>query len=416
LALTAPQARCAVQDDAAHYAKTRELVDAFAALLDRADLTTAVRRRLWDALSVMLDVHICQEDRPNGQPYVNHPLEVALWLDRQAGIRDPDVLIAALLHDTIEDRAAPLIARCGGEIPAAGVRAEALRTLARRFGERPAELVDRLTNPPSYERATDLVTKWRWYRIHVRRLWAEDPAAAALKLADFAQNALRLDRIADPGTKVRLQAKYRPAMRFFIAALESLDDPTHPLYAVGDALGEQMKAVYKRDYNRKLFIELPLADFDLAAEGVVLDGKVFKPKDEVHITVIGKELAAALREAVERDPALEHQIDLAIVEAPWYAPGWSYVRTGRFYHVDRWRREPERRKEEGPKESIIERVEAPDVVAFFARLSALTGEAYEVPPLHVTLYIHGDPYGVGLPNRKKFRDCKVRELPPDFLP
>lgn len=35
-------------------------------------------------------------------PYVNHPLEVALIL-AQAGVEDVDVLVAALLHDTIED-------------------------------------------------------------------------------------------------------------------------------------------------------------------------------------------------------------------------------------------------------------------------------------------------------------------------
>jgi len=35
-------------------------------------------------------------------PYINHPIEVATILTR-AGINDEDVLIAALLHDTIED-------------------------------------------------------------------------------------------------------------------------------------------------------------------------------------------------------------------------------------------------------------------------------------------------------------------------
>ena len=35
-------------------------------------------------------------------PYINHPIEVATILTR-AGINDEDALIAALLHDTIED-------------------------------------------------------------------------------------------------------------------------------------------------------------------------------------------------------------------------------------------------------------------------------------------------------------------------
>jgi guanosine-3',5'-bis(diphosphate) 3'-pyrophosphohydrolase len=36
-------------------------------------------------------------------PYINHPIEVAELLARQAGVTDPVTLQAAILHDTIED-------------------------------------------------------------------------------------------------------------------------------------------------------------------------------------------------------------------------------------------------------------------------------------------------------------------------
>lgn len=36
-------------------------------------------------------------------PYINHPLSVALILAETGGIRDPEILAAAILHDTIED-------------------------------------------------------------------------------------------------------------------------------------------------------------------------------------------------------------------------------------------------------------------------------------------------------------------------
>ena len=36
-------------------------------------------------------------------PYINHPIEVARVLVDSAGITDPEVICAALLHDTIED-------------------------------------------------------------------------------------------------------------------------------------------------------------------------------------------------------------------------------------------------------------------------------------------------------------------------
>lgn len=39
----------------------------------------------------------------NASPYVNHPIEVASMLANVAGVRDDATLIAAILHDTIED-------------------------------------------------------------------------------------------------------------------------------------------------------------------------------------------------------------------------------------------------------------------------------------------------------------------------
>lgn len=36
-------------------------------------------------------------------PYINHPLNLAYILSNEAGITDPTTLVAAILHDTIED-------------------------------------------------------------------------------------------------------------------------------------------------------------------------------------------------------------------------------------------------------------------------------------------------------------------------
>ncbi|MDJ0839367.1 MAG: HD domain-containing protein [Acidobacteriota bacterium] len=39
---------------------------------------------------------------PRATPYINHPLEVSMVLN-DAGVEDPEILAAALLHDTLED-------------------------------------------------------------------------------------------------------------------------------------------------------------------------------------------------------------------------------------------------------------------------------------------------------------------------
>ena len=39
----------------------------------------------------------------DASPYINHPIEVAEALATIAGVSDPTILVAALLHDTVED-------------------------------------------------------------------------------------------------------------------------------------------------------------------------------------------------------------------------------------------------------------------------------------------------------------------------
>ncbi|CAF4378621.1 unnamed protein product, partial [Adineta steineri] len=39
----------------------------------------------------------------DGTPYINHPIGFAHILSNEAGIKDIDLLIVALLHDTVED-------------------------------------------------------------------------------------------------------------------------------------------------------------------------------------------------------------------------------------------------------------------------------------------------------------------------
>ena len=47
--------------------------------------------------------HAFQKRKDGKTPYINHPVEVAWILSGEGGVRDKDILSAALLHDTIED-------------------------------------------------------------------------------------------------------------------------------------------------------------------------------------------------------------------------------------------------------------------------------------------------------------------------
>lgn len=55
----------------------------------------------------------------DGEPYINHPLEVVNLLVRIGGVTDPRILTAAVLHDTVEDTGVTkeeIADRFGGEI------------------------------------------------------------------------------------------------------------------------------------------------------------------------------------------------------------------------------------------------------------------------------------------------------------
>ena len=41
----------------------------------------------------------------DASPYINHPISVALEISQTGGVNNPEILAAALLHDTIEDTA-----------------------------------------------------------------------------------------------------------------------------------------------------------------------------------------------------------------------------------------------------------------------------------------------------------------------
>ena len=55
------------------------------------------------ALRFSADKHRNQRRKDNASPYINHPIDVAEMLMRVGGVRDLDVIVAAILHDTIED-------------------------------------------------------------------------------------------------------------------------------------------------------------------------------------------------------------------------------------------------------------------------------------------------------------------------
>jgi len=164
--------------------------------IEIAGFPRAGRERARQALGLASRLHAT--DRRQREPYVSHLLRVAIRIISHYRVYDPDVACAALLHDAVEDHASDLALGGGGH-------REALAVLAGRFGDRVADLVAAVTNPP-YQVGRD---EHAQYRDHVAASLAANPWARVIKASDFTDNAVGLIYTTGPRLH-RLAGKYAP--------------------------------------------------------------------------------------------------------------------------------------------------------------------------------------------------------------
>ncbi len=186
------------------------------------------QHRLNQALELAARLHA--GDHREREPYLNHLLRVAIRIMSHYGVHDTDVVIAALLHDAVEDHAAELAASLpggasadpgsagpgsagpGSAVPGSAVpgsagdtRQAALAALAAKFGPRVAELVAAVTNP---EYAADR-DEYEQYREHVADSLRRHPWARVIKASDFTDNGVGLIHTTGPRLRT-LAGKYAP--------------------------------------------------------------------------------------------------------------------------------------------------------------------------------------------------------------
>jgi guanosine-3',5'-bis(diphosphate) 3'-pyrophosphohydrolase len=119
---------------------------------------------LIEALHFSAEKHRHQRRKDQAQsPYINHPIEVTHLLWDVGGVREINVLLAALLHDTIEDT----------ETSPEDIRRE--------FGEEVLSLVLEVTDDKSLEKAERK-------RLQIEEAPTKSTGAKLIKLADKSCN------------------------------------------------------------------------------------------------------------------------------------------------------------------------------------------------------------------------------------
>jgi hypothetical protein len=176
------------------------------------------RADLGRALDLAAELH--RHDRRMREPYLNHPLRVAIRIINYYGVRDADVVAAALLHDAVEDHPDELAGKSRKDTAGVDAVETALAVLADRFNLRVADLVRAVTNP-AYDRRRD---KHEQYREHVAESLDRNPWARVIKVSDFTDNGVGI--VHATGPKVALwAAKYNPLVPTFRELITRPDTP-----------------------------------------------------------------------------------------------------------------------------------------------------------------------------------------------
>lgn len=155
----------------------------------RAALPADTVARLREAAGYA-DAHHGDQLRPTGAPYREHLLEALEVLVRGAGVTDPEILCAVVLHDVVEDTD-----RTVDDVRAA-------------FGPRVAELVAWVTIPEPGPGQDKAGVKEEYLRGLHRAPWD----ARLVKLADRASNAQTLGNLPE----ARRRAYYAQTLEYIV--------------------------------------------------------------------------------------------------------------------------------------------------------------------------------------------------------
>jgi len=124
--------------------------------------------KLFEAVRFAAEKHRNQRRKDSERsPYINHPIEVVQLLWEIGGVRDEGILLAAILHDTVEDT---------------DTRPE---EIGNRFGEKVLSLVLEVTDDKS-------LPKGERKRLQIVNAPHKSYGAKLIKLADKACNARNL--------------------------------------------------------------------------------------------------------------------------------------------------------------------------------------------------------------------------------
>ncbi len=178
--------------------------------------SAVVSGKFLDALAYAAEKHSTQRRKDAAAtPYINHPILVARVLLREGGLSDESLLIAAILHDTVEDTDATL------------------DEIRERFGAEVASLVNEVTDDQCLSRSERK-------RLQVEHAPHASVAARQLKISDKICNVRDLAHSAPKEWPASRLLEY---LEWSEAVVAGCRDASPQLASVFDAAVKETRAV-----------------------------------------------------------------------------------------------------------------------------------------------------------------------------
>lgn len=195
-------------------------------------------------------------------------------------------------------------------------------------------------------------------------------------------------------------------------------------YTPSDVRDEEKKPIELNPKSKLLIVpvEIPGSETWLAEQEI--GGKKFEKKPEFHITVIGIKRGQELKKLFAERPELEAELNGIIRSFDWRVkvlPEKYLIKQDREMVRQLSKADKKQRREQDlpeinevremvHRESIIQMAELPAFEDFFEKLRTMGIDLGEVPPIHITLYTHGDASGIAINSKEDWNKLKPEEL------
>jgi len=151
-------------------------------------------------------------------PYINHPIEVSLLLWEVGGVRDADLLLAAVLHDTLEDT---------------NTHPEEIREA---FGEGVLAYVLEVTDDKS-------LPKMKRKELQIEHAPHKSYGAKSLSLADKSSNVRNLNTIPPQDWDLKRRSEYLQWTEQVVAGLRGTNAALEAYYDQELAAGKKLLGI-----------------------------------------------------------------------------------------------------------------------------------------------------------------------------